>query len=248
MPWEDPPVWIDGPFLKAQRMNIISEDLRQTAPAKAQAAGDLFYATGPNTIVRLPKGAVGSYLLQGAQAPQWGPIDPITTEGDLIVGGATGLPERLGIGSNGQVFAAVNGAVGWHSLTTPGLTMSREQITLPGTGSTSGSDYVYTPYTWTIETPGRTAVHFIPLNLSHDHGGGPNRNYPQNYTVRTLSDYTIERSLFNQYQIGDFGIEAQRSGGALIIRARTIGIPYGIAAPRIFIALVYMTNAGRGIA
>jgi hypothetical protein len=40
-------------------------------------------------------------------------INPMTTAGDLITGGASGAPERLGVGSNGQVLTVTAGALAW---------------------------------------------------------------------------------------------------------------------------------------
>lgn len=42
-----------------------------------------------------------------------GMSNPMTTAGDLIVGGASGAPERLGIGSNGQVLSVSGGGLSW---------------------------------------------------------------------------------------------------------------------------------------
>lgn len=42
-----------------------------------------------------------------------GMSNPMTTAGDLIVGGVAGAPARLGIGSNGQVLTLVSGAPAW---------------------------------------------------------------------------------------------------------------------------------------
>lgn len=42
-----------------------------------------------------------------------GMSNPMTTEGDLIVGGAGGAPERLGAGSNGQVLTVLGGVLAW---------------------------------------------------------------------------------------------------------------------------------------
>ena len=39
--------------------------------------------------------------------------DPITTEGDLIVGGASGVPERLPVGTDDQVLTVVSGVPEW---------------------------------------------------------------------------------------------------------------------------------------
>ena len=125
MPWKTPKVWIDGPQITAADLNSISENLRETAPAKAVAAGDIFYATGPNTLGRLAIGSPGQYLNVGQQLPQWGAApSPITEAGDLVVGDATGTPSRLEAGSAEQVLAAVNGVLEWRSMVTPSGTVS----------------------------------------------------------------------------------------------------------------------------
>lgn len=45
--------------------------------------------------------------------PAGGLTNPMTTAEDLIVGGASGVPDRLGVGSNGDVLTVVAGSVGW---------------------------------------------------------------------------------------------------------------------------------------
>lgn len=40
-------------------------------------------------------------------------VNPMATAGDLIVGGAGGAPQRLGLGSNGSVLSSVGGALVW---------------------------------------------------------------------------------------------------------------------------------------
>ena len=44
--------------------------------------------------------------------------NPMTTAGDLIVGGASGTPDRLGIGSNGYVLTVSSGSPSWASIPT----------------------------------------------------------------------------------------------------------------------------------
>jgi hypothetical protein len=39
--------------------------------------------------------------------------NPMTTAGDIIIGGASGAPQRLAVGSNGQVMKAVGGVPAW---------------------------------------------------------------------------------------------------------------------------------------
>jgi hypothetical protein len=45
-----------------------------------------------------------------------GMTNPMTTAGDIIVGGTGGTPQRLGIGSNGQILAVSSGAPAWQDI------------------------------------------------------------------------------------------------------------------------------------
>jgi hypothetical protein len=49
----------------------------------------------------------------GAGGGGGGMPNPMTTAGDIIVGGTGGTPQRLGAGSNGQVLTVVSGAPSW---------------------------------------------------------------------------------------------------------------------------------------
>ncbi len=58
MPWTAPRTWTTGEIVTASMMNThIRDNFNETAPAKAVSLGDLFYATGPNAIQRLPRGS-----------------------------------------------------------------------------------------------------------------------------------------------------------------------------------------------
>jgi hypothetical protein len=59
-----------------------------------------------------------------------GMTNPMTTAGDIIVGGTGGAPQRLGAGSNGQILAVSSGAPAWQSIPV-GLT-----VILDGGGQT----------------------------------------------------------------------------------------------------------------
>lgn len=50
MSWTSPPTWTDGSVLTAAQMNIIRDDLNETAPAKATSVGSFFVGTGANGI------------------------------------------------------------------------------------------------------------------------------------------------------------------------------------------------------
>jgi hypothetical protein len=79
-------------------------------------AGDLLYYDG-SAAQRLAIGTAGQALVvnTGATAPEWDTVltNPMTTAEDIIVGGASGAPARLGVGSNGDVLTVTAGSVGW---------------------------------------------------------------------------------------------------------------------------------------
>lgn len=66
---------------------------------------------GPKDALDLVNKALGNTDWQSG-----GGTDPITTEGDTIIGGAGGVSERLGIGSNGQAFISNGTRPVWTSL------------------------------------------------------------------------------------------------------------------------------------
>ncbi|MBP0714805.1 hypothetical protein ABXK61_15975 [Burkholderia sola] len=51
-----------------------------------------------------------------------GMTNPMTTAGDIIIGGSGGTPQRLGIGSTGQVMMVASGAPAWASVSGAALT------------------------------------------------------------------------------------------------------------------------------
>jgi Collagen triple helix repeat (20 copies) len=69
---------------------------------------------GADSTVPGPQGEQGIQGPQGLQGPQ-GPIGPsgITTQGDLAVGDAAGVPVRLPIGTDGHILTVTTGTVGW---------------------------------------------------------------------------------------------------------------------------------------
>ena len=82
MAWSAPISYALGHRLTAANMNAHKDQLNETAPAKATAAGELFYATGANAIAALTLGAEGELFRAGAAAPEWeAPLG--TTPSDL---------------------------------------------------------------------------------------------------------------------------------------------------------------------
>lgn len=81
-------------------------DLTTLAPA----TGDILYR-GASKWQNLPKGSDGKVLTLSGGLPSWqslppdvGFANPMTTAGDLIVGGASGMAGRLGVGAAGTIL------------------------------------------------------------------------------------------------------------------------------------------------
>lgn len=74
------------------------------SPASAQLLRDDLAATGGAALVGYGAGTVADALEAAA---------PITTQGDLVVGGAGGTPARLPKGVDGKVLKMVSGAPAW---------------------------------------------------------------------------------------------------------------------------------------
>lgn len=94
MAWSAPATAVANTFLTAAFWNTqVRDNLLETAPAKAAAAGDSFYATAANAIARLAAGATGSLKYQAAGAvPAW--LAPGASNGGLLQQ-AAGLPSWL---------------------------------------------------------------------------------------------------------------------------------------------------------
>lgn len=88
------------------------------------ASGDIIYGGTPSAGVapptRLAATTNGYVLTLTSGLPAWAPAsggfsNPMTTSGDLILGGASGAPGRLAIGANGTVLTVTAGVVGWQA-------------------------------------------------------------------------------------------------------------------------------------
>ena len=114
MAWTSPRIWLEGAIITAPQMNSVSANLNETAPAKAQSSGDLFYATGANEIERLALGSGGQVLTPVSGVPQWAASPtPITTQGDMVYGNTAGNATRIPAGASGQVLVCRNRRVQW---------------------------------------------------------------------------------------------------------------------------------------
>ena len=86
--------------------------------------------------------------------------NPMTTAGDLIVGGTSGAAGRLGIGSAGQVLTVVSGAAAWTTLATGGTVTSASVVTANGVSATVANATTTPAFTFTLDviTPSSVAA------------------------------------------------------------------------------------------
>lgn len=104
MSWTAPRTWVTGEVVTAALMNThVRDNMLETAPAKAAAAGDTFYATAANAIAALTKGAARYGLIMNAAdtAPEWAHSmqSLMTGEADMIYASAANTPARLAKGT-----------------------------------------------------------------------------------------------------------------------------------------------------
>ena len=103
--------------------------------------------------------AIGQYTGSGSGG---GMTNPMTTSGDLITGGASGAPGRLGVGTDGQILKVVSGAPAW---TTPGAGTGVVEAIVAGTGITvDATDPANPIVTATASAP----VTAIPIAVSDE--------------------------------------------------------------------------------
>ena len=99
---------------------------------------------------------------QGSGGGGGGMTNPMTTAGDLITGGASGAPGRLGVGTDGQILKVVSGAPAW---TTPGAGTGVVEAIVAGTGITvDATDPANPIVTATASAP----VTAIPIAVSDE--------------------------------------------------------------------------------
>ena len=116
MTWKSPRIWLDGPHITSAQMNAVSDNLRETAPAKAQARGDVFVGIGLNQIKRLVIGSARQVFQvnDAGNDVLWGVLPtPIVSPGDLIVGNSMGESVRLARGAAGQELQPTNAGLTW---------------------------------------------------------------------------------------------------------------------------------------
>jgi hypothetical protein len=146
------PVGLSGVALSALSFNVTSDenglvDFYAAQGANITIAGSVVGFTGSGATVTVPSSSSATFesLVAITVTPAtFG--NPMTTAGDLIVGGVSGAAQRLAKGSNGQVLTVTAGVLGWAdagfgsgSVTSVGLslpnifTVSNSPVTTTGT-------------------------------------------------------------------------------------------------------------------
>lgn len=157
----------------------------------SQVTGDISgNATNVTGIVAIANGGTGQTTPNAA----FNALSPMTTGGDLIYGGASGVATRLPNGTAGQVLTSSGGTAAptWTSVSTSsGITRSVNSISTPTTLASAPSvDYVYlVSGTTTVTLP--TAVGNTNLYSIKNVGTGT-------VTIATTSSETIDGSITAQ--------------------------------------------------
>ena len=128
MAWTTPRAWVTGETVSAASMNThVRDNMLEAAPAKAQTAGDVFYATAANALTALPiSGQAGKSLAANTGETAIEYVEPLQSltaaQGDVIYGAAANTPARLPKGSARQGLSMNSGA------TTPEWTDSLQSL------------------------------------------------------------------------------------------------------------------------
>ncbi|WP_353189083.1 hypothetical protein [Pseudomonas sp.] len=128
-----------------------------------------------------------------------GLTNPMTTAGDIITGGASGVPQRLGIGANGQTLTVVSGAPAWAAAATArdavtALTISTGVVNIDcalGDFFTLSLTANVTSITFSnLPASGRAVS--LALRVRQDGTGGRTVALPSSFRATTGSDTAVQ--------------------------------------------------------
>jgi hypothetical protein len=145
----------DADLLSAPvRGNFQALDTALMAPVLAAAPQALLKVDASDVLVGIAPGTNGHVLTMNAGVPAWSalPVDPgfanpLTTAGDLMVGGVSGAPTRLAAVATGSVLASAGASTAptWNaSPTVTGLTLSGlspDAVVFAGPSGALSGDY-----------------------------------------------------------------------------------------------------------
>ena len=121
----------------------------------------------------------GSDIEISATGGGGGMTNPMTTAGDMIIGGASGTPDRLGIGSNDQILTVYSGNPKWRNLVNgSGITLDSTSNYIKISADTQTGDHLVLATTDDATSPGALADKlyvFSPLVQSTATAGGVKR-------------------------------------------------------------------------
>ena len=108
-----------------------------TSAASLATVGTITTGVWNGTTIAIANGGTG----QTTKSAAYQALSPITTQGDLVVGGASGVPGRLPIGTNNYVLSSNGTTAGWvNPSSLPTLAAgSNTQIQYNSSGSLAGS-------------------------------------------------------------------------------------------------------------
>ncbi len=122
----------------------------------------------PSSPLSLAAGGTGISAATANDA--FNALSPMTTDGDLITGGASGSAMRLGIGTEGQVLTVVSGAVAWADDTETAMTIGTiNSQAASANGLVIAANVLYAQYA-AATTPGMVSIATSATALSNSSG------------------------------------------------------------------------------
>lgn len=200
-------------YLMNQSVMVFASSTARDAVLTAPVEGMLTYLEADEKL----------YLYTGSA---WELQNPITTQGDLIVGGSGGVPSRLGIGANGQVLASDGTTAEWVDAVSGGLA-------LISSSSLSGSSVSITsiPGTFkylllTLEGVQGTVGEFVQMRFNNDSGS----NYKSGTTTTTQIDVAILGTTGNSNAMIEIGSAYKASAADLPVFSSNASSTFGLSS------------------
>lgn len=218
-------------------LSLVANAAALTVPAADQAAmlalgstvqvGDVCYRPdGVFVLKALPASTLANWQAVGGGGGG-GMTNPMTTDGDLIVGGASGAPTRLAAGTSGQILQIAGGVPAWSSGGAPNYLSSAGGWS----ALTASSDGHATGLGATI-TPSKSGV--LLINFSFQVTGTDAQSYEVGYIVGTGTPPAFDQAspwtgvVSSGAQWFDSWAAAQETSGSfcVIVDSLTPATPY----------------------